>query len=177
MEVTFLKSNPNIEGHDIVQIDDAHLIFCHFSGAEDDYHQEGERDFSIRIDDPEIAEAFMNEGFNVTIKQRDNGEPPYMRMKVKVGMKGRESDAKVFVVVGGRLRPLNRETIAMLDGIRIERADMEIRAFDWERNGRSGRSAWLNEIKVYQQISRFEQEYAEQEFPGEEPFPTEDVPF
>ena len=45
----------------------------------------------------------------------------------------------------------------MLDDIVIGKVDLDIRPFDWEVNGSTGRSAYLSGIRVYQIITdRFE---------------------
>jgi hypothetical protein len=44
---------------------------------------------------------------------------------------------------------------------------MDVRPFDWEVNGNTGRTAYLQSIKVTQEIDRFAARFAEEEFPGE----------
>ena len=144
----------------IIQIDDAKLIFKNFEGRGDKFNREGDRNFSIRIDDPEVADALIAEGWNVKIKPgRDEDEGPFMRLPVKV--KFTDFGPKVYLK-SGRPEPilLDEESIAMLDQIEIECADMDIRPFDWEVNGRTGRTAYLQAGHITQRIDRFAARYA-----------------
>ena len=53
--------------------------------------------------------------------------------------------------------------IDMLDEIDIQSVDMDIRPYDWEVNGKEGRSAYLQAINVIQNIDRFGAKYANKE--------------
>ena len=68
----------------ILQIDDARIIYRNFSGDGSKYNREGDRNFSVLIDDQDIADALINEGWNVKIKQREDGEMLFMHLPVKV---------------------------------------------------------------------------------------------
>ena len=144
----------------ILQIDDAKLMFKNFEGRGDKFNREGDRNFSIRIDDPAVADALIEEGWNVKIKPgRDEDEGPFMRLPVKV--KFTDFGPKVYLK-SGRPEPilLDEESIAMLDQIEIECADLDIRPFDWEVNGRTGRTAYLQAGHITQRIDRFAARYA-----------------
>ena len=135
-------------------------MFKNFEGRGDKFNREGDRNFSIRIDDPEVADALIAEGWNVKIKPgRDEDEGPFMRLPVKV--KFTDFGPKVYLK-SGRPEPilLDEESIAMLDQIEIECADMDIRPFDWEVNGRTGRTAYLQAGHITQRIDRFAARYA-----------------
>lgn len=153
MHITFAPKN-------ILQIDDAKLMFKNFEGRGDKFNREGDRNFSIRIDDPEVADALIAEGWNVKIKPgRDEDDGPFMRLPVKV--KFTDFGPKVYLKAG-RPEPilLDEESIAMLDQIDIECADLDIRPFDWEVNGRTGRTAYLQAGHITQRIDRFAARYA-----------------
>ena len=144
----------------ILQIDDAKLMFKNFEGRGDKFNREGDRNFSIRIDDPEVADALIEEGWNVKIKPgRDEEEGPFMRLPVKV--KFTDFGPKVYLK-SSRPDPilLDEESVGMLDQIEIECADLDIRPFDWEVNGRTGRTAYLQAGHITQRIDRFAARYA-----------------
>ena len=147
----------------ILQIDDAVLMFKNFEGRPDKFNREGDRNFSIRIDDPEMADALIEQGWNVKIKPpRDDDEGPFMRLPVKVKF----SDYGPRVLLKG-IKPdpieLDEESIGMLDQIDIEVADLDIRPFDWEVNGRTGRTAYLQGGHIIQKIDRFAARYSNME--------------
>lgn len=144
----------------ILQIDDAKIIFRNFEGRGDKFNREGDRNFSLLIEDPDTADALIKEGWNVRIKDgRDPDEGPFMRLPVKV--KFTDYGPNVYLITGNRRNELDEESIACLDNIDIESIDMDIRPYDWEVNGRTGRTAYLQSMQVVQRIDRFAAKYAD----------------
>ena len=152
MHVTFAPKG-------ILQIDDAKIIFRNFEGRGDKFNREGDRNFSLLIEDPDTVDALIKEGWNVRIKEgRDEDEGPFMRLPVKV--KFTDYGPNVYLVTGDRRNELDEESIACLDNIDIESVDLDIRPYDWEVNGRTGRTAYLQSMEVIQRIDRFAARYA-----------------
>ena len=148
----------------ILQIDDARIIFKNFEGRGDKFNREGDRNFSLLIEDPDTADAMIKEGWNVRIKPaRDEDEPPFMRLPIKV--KFSDYGPNVYLITGDRRNELDEESIGCLDNIDIESVDMDIRPYDWEVNGKTGRAAYLQSIEVIQNIDRFAAGY---DMPDEE---------
>lgn len=144
----------------ILQIDDARIIFRNFEGRGDKFNREGDRNFSLLIEDPNTADTLIKEGWNVKIKEgRDEDDGPFMRLPVKV--KFTDYGPNVYLITGGRRHELDEESIACLDNIDIESVDMDIRPYDWEVNGRTGRTAYLQSMQVIQRIDRFAARYAD----------------
>ena len=167
MNVNILNSNPNVQSNNLLQIDDARITFKNFEGRGDQFNREGDRNFSVIIDDVDIAEALQKDGWNVKIKApREEGELPRMTLKVKVKFNSR--GPKIYLVSNGHQVLLDEDAVASLDFADIISCDMDIRAYDWENNGKSGRTAYLNAMRVRQNVDRFAQELGESEFPGEE---------
>ena len=144
----------------ILQIDDAKIIFKNFEGRGDKFNRAGDRNFSLLIEDPNTADALVKEGWNVKIKPgRDEDEEPFMRLPVKV--KFTEYGPNVYLRTGDRVNKLDEESISCLDDIDIESVNMDIRPYDWEVNGRTGRTAYLQSMEVVQRIDRFSARYGE----------------
>ena len=142
-----------------LQIDDARIIFKNFEGRGDKFNREGDRNFSLLIEDPKTADALIERGWNVKVKEgRDEDEEPFMRLPVKV--KFTAYGPKVYLISGGRRIELNEDTIGMLDQIEIESVDMDLRPYDWDVSGRTGRTAYLQSMQVVQRIDRFAARYA-----------------
>lgn len=142
----------------IMQIDDARIIFKNFSGHGDKFNREGDRNFSLLIEDEQTADAMIKEGWNVRIKAgREEEDGPFMRLPVKV--KFTEYGPTVYLNSAGNVTKLDEESIACLDNIDIESVDMDIRPYDWEVNGRTGRSAYLQSMEVIQRVDRFAARY------------------
>ena len=150
----------------ILQIDEARIIFRNFSGRGSKYNREGDRNFAVVIPDQEIADALTNEGWNVRIKPpREEGDLPFMYLPVKV--KFNDRGPHIYLKTGGTVNKLDEETINILDDVDILNVDLDIRPYDWEVNDKTGRTAYLQSISVTQEVDRFHERYAEEEFPQE----------
>ena len=148
----------------ILQIEDARIIYRNFAGIGSKYNREGDRNFAVIIPNQEIADELIADGWAVKIKPpRDEDESPFMYLPVKVKFNNRGPAA--YVKSGNSVQRLNQDTIGMLDEIDIQSVDMDLRAYDWEVNDKTGRSAYLQAINVIQNIDRFGAQYQAQELP------------
>ena len=150
----------------ILQIDDARIIYRNFAGSGSKYNREGDRNFAVIIPEKEMADALIAEGWNVKVKPpRDEDDDPFMFLPIKVKFNDRGPNA--YLQTGARMNRLDEESIACLDDVDIISVDMDVRPYDWEVNGKAGRTAYLQSIKVIQEIDRFAARYAEEEYPKE----------
>lgn len=150
----------------ILQIDDARIIYRNFSGVGSKFNREGDRNFAVIIPDHEMAEELTKEGWNVKVKPpRNDDDEPFMYLPVKIKFNDRGPNA--YLATGVRMNRLDEESIACLDDIDILSVDMDIRPYDWNVNGKEGRTAYLQSIKVTQRIDRFAAQY-EDEYPIED---------
>ena len=159
MKITFAPKG-------ILQIDDARIIYRNFSGAPSKYNREGDRNFAVIIDDEEICDALVNEGWNVKIKPpREEGDVPFMFLPVKI--KFNDRGPRVYLKTGKNVNKLDEESVCCLDNIDIVSVDLDIRPYDWNVNGKEGRTAYLQSMQVEQEIDRFAERFAEEEYPEE----------
>lgn len=150
----------------ILQIDDARIIYRNFSGAGSKFNREGDRNFAVVIPDQEMADALIAEGWNVKIKPpRDEDDMPFMYLPVKIKFNDRGPNC--YLATGNRMNRLDEESICCLDDVDILSVDMDIRPYDWDVNGKIGRTAYLASIKVTQEVDRFASRFAEEEHPEE----------
>ncbi len=148
----------------VLQIEDARIIYRNFKGVGSKYNREGDRNFAVIIPNQEICDKLVDAGWNVKIKPpRDEDEDPFMYLQVKVKYNNRGPAA--YVVSGNNVRRLTEDTIGILDDIDIVSVDMDLRPYDWEVNGKTGRSAYLQAINVTQNIDRFGAKYAADDLP------------
>ena len=139
---------------DILQIDDARIIYRNFAGRGDKYNREGDRNFAVVIPDEETADELTNLGWNVKIKPpREDGDTPFMFLPVKV--KFNDRGPNVYLKTGNVQNKLDDESVGLLDNIDIIGVDLDIRPFDWDVNGKQGRTAYLQSIRVIQDVDRF----------------------
>lgn len=159
MELTFAPKG-------ILQIDHARIIWRNFEGRGDKFNREGDRNFALIIPTEEMANQLIDEGWNVRIKDpREEGDIPFMYLPVKV--KFNDRGPGIYLTSGRAKNRLDEETCGLLDHIDIMDVNLDIRPYDWEVNGKQGRSAYLQSIEVFQEVDRFAEMYAEEEFPEE----------
>lgn len=150
----------------ILQIDDARIVYRNFSGAGSKFNREGDRNFAVVIPDQVMADALIAEGWNVKIKPpRDEDDTPFMYLPVKIKFNDRGPNC--YLATGTRMNRLDEESICCLDDVDILSVDMDIRPYDWDVNGKVGRTAYLASIKVTQEVDRFASRFAEEEHPEE----------
>lgn len=143
----------------ILEIEDARIIYRNFAGVGSKFNREGDRNFAVIIPNEELKDELVEAGWNVKIKPpRDDYDEPFMFMPVKVVFNNRGPAA--YVRSGDSVTRLNEETIEMLDEIDIASVDLDLRPYDWEVNGKTGRSAYLQAINVTQNVDRFGAMYA-----------------
>lgn len=148
MEITYAP-------RDILQIDDARIVYRNFSGEGSKFNREGDRNFAVIIEDEETAQRLADEGWNVKIKPpRDDDDSPFMFLPVKVKFNER---GPVAYLKSGNADPviLTEETIGCLDDIDILNVNLDIRPYNWDVNGKTGRTAYLQSILVFQDVDRF----------------------
>lgn len=143
-----------------LQIDNARITHRNFSGTPSQFNREGDRNFSLVIDTLDKAEALLDAGWNVKIKQPlEEGDTPFMYLPVKI--KFNDYGPNVYLVSGNKKTRLDEETVDCLDRIDFDKIDMDIRPYDWEFNGKEGRTAYLENIQIVQRLDRF----ADNDFP------------
>ena len=137
MELTFAPKGR-------IQIDDARIIYRNFAGEKSTYNREGD--------------ALIKEGWNVKIKPpREDGDKPFMFLPVKVSFGNRGPN--VYLVSGNSVTTLYEDTIARLDRVSISSVDMDLRPYDWDVNGKTGRTAYLQNMRVRHELDRFAAEF------------------
>lgn len=153
MQVKFRK--------DILEIEDARIIYRNFEGVASKFNREGDRNFAVIVPNDEIKDILVEAGWNVKIKPpRDEDDTPFMFIPVKVKFNNR--GPAVYLRSGETVTRLNEETIGILDEIDIQSVSMDLRPYDWDVNGKTGRTAYLQAINVIQNIDRFGDMYAQE---------------
>lgn len=147
---------------DNIVIEHAHTFFRNFEGRGGEYNREGDRNFRVRIDDPDLAQKLIEDGWNIRVDPpRDpDGEPRYS-LKVAVSYKFREPDIRM--ISNKSIRHLTADTVKDLDRARIEDCGVNISPSFWEINGKKGIKAYLESAYFKLEANPFEDIYAEYE--------------
>lgn len=145
----------------IVEIENAELIFRNFSGKEGKYNREGDRSFCVFIDDANMAQEMAEDGWNIRVlRPRDDQEDPRHYVSVAINFNFWKKP-EVYLISGRSKTLLDEESIGVLDGADITNVDLVIRPRQWDDDGRPRIKAYLQEMYVTIEQSRFAAKYAE----------------
>lgn len=145
-------NNINIEG--------AMIIWKNFSGERDKYNP-GKRGFSVVIDDTVMADELRQEGWNVKDRPLQEGADDSEQewtLPVKLNM---NRYTQVWLIVGNHKTLLDEDTVSQLDVVDIVNCDISIRPYEWEMNGRTGITAYVDSMYVTIRENKFAEKYAD----------------
>ena len=127
----------NVRNIPPLNIQGAKIVKRNFAGRAEDYNREGNRYFTVRIDNPELANSLLADGWKLREgKLRNEDDEPRWYMDVKVAF-NEYYPTKICVYAGKTRRELNEDTVATL-----------VRPRYWEVNGKSGYKAYLKVLHV-----------------------------
>lgn len=149
---------------DDVCIENAELLpgqFKNFSGRESQFNRAGDRNFAVFIDDKEVAQRMIDDGWNVKIRQpRDEDEEPRYYIIVAVSFKVRPP--KITLITGRKQQQLTEENVGILDDAEAKNVDLILHPYLWGPlpDGKSGVKAYLKEMYFEQRVSPLGEKYA-----------------
>lgn len=125
-------------------IRNANICSRNFAGRAGRYNKEGERSFTIILDE-EQGENMIADGWNVKKKDgREPGDPPRYYLGVSVSFSNPRYQPTLVMVTSSNKVVLNEETCGRLDGGQFEKIDISLNGRVWEAaDGKTGIKAYL----------------------------------
>lgn len=152
---------------EVITIRDAAIIFKNLAGEKGTYNAAGDRSFSVMMGE-EQAQELQAQGFNVKpMKRREEDDEQLYHLKMKINFANRPP--RVWLVsnidpetgVGRSRNMLGEGMVGILDQLESTRVDLTFTPYDWEVNGSSGRTAYLQSLFFTMYEDELEQEYAD----------------
>jgi hypothetical protein len=144
-------------------IEDARILFRNFSGREDKYNREGDRNFAVVLPD-EVAEQMIQDGWNVRfLDAREEGDEPTAYISVAVNFNNRPP--RIVLLTSTTRTQLDERMVEVLDWADIKTADLIARGYDWSVNGKTGTKAYLQSLFVTIEEDALERKYAVHDVP------------
>lgn len=143
-------------------MENVRLIFRNFAGEASTYNRAGDRNFCVIIDDPELAQQLLIDGWNVkSLKARDEDEEPAKYIKVSVRFDN--YPPKVYMKSGRTKTLLDENTIDTLDFAEFSNVDLILSGSDWDVNGKTGIKAYLKSMYATIREDRLASKYFDEE--------------
>lgn len=149
---------PNRE---IVTFRDVSIIFKNFSGEEQKYNREGDRNFSILLGEEDALEM-LGKGWNVKpLRRQEEDDQQLYHLKVSVSFKIRPPRVWMVTNRGQNRTLLGEGLVGMMDHVDLVKTDLVISAYNWEVSGNSGKKAYLQSFFGHIYEDELELEYAD----------------
>jgi len=123
-----------------VRIDNAHIVFRNFAGAEGKFNPAGNRNFSVFLPD-DTAKSMENDGWHIRWLNSREGVPPQAIINVKLNFGNYPPN--IVLISDGKMSKLSEENVNVLDFAELEQVDLILRGYSWEAQGKSGIKAYL----------------------------------
>lgn len=151
----------NEEDRKPIVIKKARIFKTNFSGKEiPPYNPEGKRNFLVYIDDLNVAEDMLRDGWNIRwLEPRNEGDERKAFLSVEVSFKNRPP--KIVIITSRGETIIEEDDVNMLDWAEKERVDLTINPRFWDDNGKTRIKAYLRTMKVWIYEDELEQEIDE----------------
>lgn len=133
--------------------------FSHFDGRQDTFNDEGDHNFTVIVDE-ERAQEMMAEGWPIKVMDgREEGDPPEYLLKVKISY--RYEAPPIFFIKGDKRYRAGKEDLADIKRATVQQIDVIISPKPWIHGRDTGITAYVKEMYVLINQSRFGEKYSE----------------
>ena len=171
----------NTNSPDRVTLRNFTITYKNFSGRESKYNRAGNRNFALILDD-ETADQMIADGWNVRVKEYDDGSR-FNTLSVAVRYDIERFRPKVVMVTPNgkffKRNIMNEDNVGELDSARVSYANVTLNPSVWHNaKGEPGIKAYLTTGYFVIEKDEFEDEFPEESSIDDDLIPSEDeVPF
>lgn len=145
-----------------VTLENVGVVYKNFTGQKGMYNEEGERSFNIVIDDLQIAEQMLADGFNLKPFLDEDENVTGHHMNVKLNYKSRRPPRVYRVTDEGRNQLLlNAQTIGMLDSVTINMADLTLGTWYWRESDLPNVTVYCNVMYAHVEEDPLDAKYSD----------------
>jgi hypothetical protein len=143
---------------DKLTLEGVRIIYKNFAGEKRQYNSEGDRNFSVVLEDLPFAESLIELGWNFKPVRDEDLTTVGYHLKCKVSYD--VAPPRITTIrESGRLA-LDEKSVAMLDYQPIIEVDIVISPYHWEMNGSTGVSAYVSNMFVIIDEDRLDLKYS-----------------
>lgn len=138
------------------------VLFPNFRGEKGTYNEQGDRTFSVLIDDLDEAEALLAEGWALKPLKNEEGEVDAYHLPVKINFNSRRPPRiwKVALEQNRKIQ-LTERTVEMLDYLSIDYIDVDLNPYEWSVRDQFGVKAYCQAMYVVIEETVLDRKYAE----------------
>lgn len=159
-----------------IMLENVRIIFRNFAGEERQFNAEGDRNFTVILDE-ETGQRMLAEGWNVKrLRARGDDEDGDLSLKVKVSFKNRPPRLVMITMSKKTRTTLDEGTAMMMDWAEFDNVDLTLSPYTWNVNGKSGVTAYLKSMFGILHEDELDLKYAEYIEEGQFALPPGDDP-
>ena len=145
-------------GRELLEFENAEIIFRNFEGRASRYNAEGKRNFCL-ITNPADVDAMREDGWNIK-ETKPRNEEDEIRYYIKVNLNyNSRIQPKVYMIAGNKKTLLTEQTVGELDFAEIQHIDLVVSPYRWDRDGQVGVSGYVSSMYVTIVEDKFASKY------------------
>ena len=141
--------------------ENAHIGFRNFSGIKSERNRNGDRQFTLILDDLEEAQMYKDMGWDVYFRTPQSDPDAEQYGVIYVTVRFDVIPPEIYKVYNGNAVQLNEHTVGQLDKDRIVHVDLELSPYNGNHQDGSPKvTAYLKTMYVTIAPNRFADKYA-----------------
>lgn len=135
--------------------------YRNFSGEKSAFNPTGKRTFTVILDEA-TGHELEDAGWHIRWRQPQDDQEDILAL-LQVEVRFGDYPPKIMLISGKDRSFLNEDTISLLDSADIAKADLVIRPYNWDVNGKQGTKAYVKAMYVTLEDDDFGGRYSNHE--------------